>query len=144
MTIDSGIEGSSQAPRRPLPHTEKPQAKPRIVFPSGTGRAEFGRPAVTEENITKARDRRQYAQQYFNDLRESRRVTLLALKALDTVAALAPTPPGKVAERAAGITAQSRQRAQLPPVEGPRTKDPAQAQRQHTHPAQHGPVVRPS
>lgn len=61
VTIDSGIEGSSQAPRRPLPHTEKPQAKPRIVFPSGTGRAEFGRPAVTEEDITKARDRRQYA-----------------------------------------------------------------------------------
>ncbi|MEV6618454.1 VOC family protein [Streptomyces sp. NPDC051051] len=29
VTIDSGLEGSSQAPRRPLPHTEKLQAKLR-------------------------------------------------------------------------------------------------------------------
>jgi hypothetical protein len=37
VAIDSGIEGSSQVPWRPLPCAEKLQARPGIVFPSGTG-----------------------------------------------------------------------------------------------------------
>ncbi|MFE9291947.1 hypothetical protein [Streptomyces olivaceus] len=72
----------------------------------------FGRPPVTEDDITRARDRHRYAEQYFADLQESRRTTLTALKALDTVTDLAPTPPGSATARAARITQQSRERAQ--------------------------------
>jgi hypothetical protein len=36
VTIDSDIEGSSQAPLRLLPRVEKLQARAGIVFPSGT------------------------------------------------------------------------------------------------------------
>ncbi|PWJ02378.1 hypothetical protein DKG34_38860 [Streptomyces sp. NWU49] len=81
-----------------------------------SGPTSFGRPAVTEEDLTRARDRHRHARQYFSDLQESRRATLLALNALDMVAGLAPTPPGPMAERAARIAAQSRRRAQLAPA----------------------------
>lgn len=109
-----------------------------------SGPTPFGRPAVTEEDVTRARDRHRHARQYFSDLRESRRATLLALNALDAVAGLAPTLPGPMAERAARIAAQSRRRAQAAPAPRPRTDDPAEAQRQHRQPTQHSPAVRPT
>ncbi|MFI8194513.1 hypothetical protein ACIF8T_38350 [Streptomyces sp. NPDC085946] len=111
------------------------------------GHTQFGQLTVTEQDLSQARDRHHYAEQYFGDLQESRRGTLLALKALDTVAGLEPTPPGTAAERAARIAAQSRQRARQGPAEEPRTADPAEMQRQHTqhaHPGQHSPAVRPT
>lgn len=58
-----------------------------------SGQTPPGRPEVSEEDLTKARDHHGCAEQYFGDLRESRRATLFAIKALDTVAGLEPTPP---------------------------------------------------
>ncbi|MGW2098691.1 hypothetical protein ACWCPX_13455 [Streptomyces olivaceoviridis] len=74
--------------------------------------AEFGRPPVTAEQLEQARTAAGEAGPHFDDLKRSRPVTLRAVKALDGVAGPEPSPSGSLAQRAARITAQSRQRAQ--------------------------------
>ncbi|MGW2746535.1 hypothetical protein [Streptomyces sp. NPDC001450] len=71
----------------------------------------------------------------FTDLKSSRADTLHALKALYTVVELTPTPPGGVAARAQRLAAQSRERAQAPPLmaDRPHSDDRAAEQRQTPH-----------
>lgn len=78
-----------------------------------SGHVVFGQGPVTEEQVTHAGEGLERAQQYFADLEVSRKATLRALKAVDSVADLSPTQGGGRFERAAQIAAASRRRTEM-------------------------------
>ncbi|KOV92256.1 hypothetical protein [Streptomyces sp. NRRL B-3648] len=94
--------------------------------------ADFGRPTVTAQQVEQARTAAQDAGPYFDDLKRSRPLTPRAVKALDGVAGLEPSPSDSIAHRAARITQQSRRRAQQPQPAAS-LNDPAAHPDQQTH-----------
>ncbi|MGW6144430.1 hypothetical protein [Streptomyces sp. NPDC055140] len=87
-----------------------------------SGTVEFGRPSVTAEQVDQARGTVQKADARFTEVQHSRPLTLRAVKALSSAAALEPAPSDSAAVRAARLAAQSRERtrpaAQTAPHKG--------------------------
>ncbi|SEC04850.1 hypothetical protein SAMN05216532_0300 [Streptomyces sp. 2231.1] len=96
---------------------------------------DFGRPAVTHDDVEQARTAAADARTTFEDLRISRPHTLRALKALSNAARQDYPAPDTPATRAARLAAQSRERARTAaastPAAAPRTDPAAQQQARH-------------
>ncbi|MFF9158428.1 hypothetical protein ACF1AB_40095 [Streptomyces sp. NPDC014846] len=97
-----------------------------------SGVVDFGRPAVTHDDVEQARAAAADARTTFEDLRISRPHTLRALKALSNAARQDYPASDTPATRAARLAAQSRERARTSaPAAAPRTDSAAQQQAPH-------------
>ncbi|WP_333764608.1 hypothetical protein [Streptomyces sp. IBSBF 2390] len=100
-----------------------------------SGVVDFGRPAVTHDDVEQARTAAADARTTLEDLRISRPHTLRALKALNNAARQDYPTPDTPATRAARLAAQSRERAGTAaanaPAAAPRTYAATQQQTRH-------------